>query len=121
MANLPGPAGLPHEPEALAESIWRAPLVPAALAFTAGIALDRLAGVPFVFSLLVGVLAVVAFLIWRPGRLGLAYLALAGAALGAAYHHYRRDLYRDDDVGHLAGDTPQPVRLRGIIEEEPRR
>jgi competence protein ComEC len=121
MANLPGPAGLPHEPEAVAESIWQAPLVPVALAGTAGVALDRLIGVPFAFSVLLGGLALVAFGIWRPSRPGLVYLALAWVALGAGYHHLRRDLYRDDDVGHLAADTPQPVRLRGVLEDEPRR
>jgi hypothetical protein len=34
------------------DSIWRAPLVPAALAYTAGIVLDRYAVVPFAASLL---------------------------------------------------------------------
>src|SRR5262249_29786975 len=65
--------------------------------------------------------ALVAFRIWRPSRPGLVYLALAWVGLGAAYHHYRRDLYRDDDIGHLTAETPQPVRLRGVLDEEPRR
>jgi competence protein ComEC len=124
MANLPGPAGLAHEPEALAESIWRAPLVPAALAFTAGIVLDRLFTIPFLFSLLLGGGCIAAFLTTRlggPARLGLVYLFLAGVALGLAYHHYRRDLYRDDDIGHLAGETPQPIRFRGVLDDEPKR
>src|SRR5262245_28527209 len=124
MATLPGPAGLGHEPEAMAESIWRAPLVPVALAFTAGVALDRFAGVPFLFTLLLGAVSCAAFVVVRlsgAGRLGPVYLALAGVAFGAGYHHYRQALYPADDIGQLVRDEPRPVRLRGVLDEEPRR
>lgn len=124
MATLPGAAGLTHDHDALSESIWRAPLVPAALAFTAGVALDRLAQPPFGFLLLAGAASLLAFLIFRcarPEPIGLAYLALAGAAFGAAYHHYRQELYPDGDIGDLVSDRPRLVTLRGTLDDEPRR
>jgi competence protein ComEC len=112
---------LPSPPIAL-DSIWRAPLVPAALAYTAGIVLDRYAIVPFAASLLLmlGGMAgwLVACLRGRT-RLPLAFLALAGAAFGAAYHHYRRDVYPDDDVGGAATAEARPVQMRGFLDEEP--
>ena len=124
MANLPGPAGLSHKHDAHAESVWRAPLVPVALAFTAGVALDRLAQPPLGFSLLGGAAALIAFVLFRVSRpepIGLAYLALAGVAFGSAYYHFRQDLYPEDDIGHLVSDSPSQVTLRGTLEEEPRR
>jgi competence protein ComEC len=106
------------------ESIWRAPLVPAALAVTAGVVLDRYAAVPLAASFLTALIAVVAWGCSRAGRgvgLPLIYLALAGAAFGAAYHHYRRDIFPPDDVGNLAPAEPRPVEMRGILDEEPLR
>src|SRR5919202_1782876 len=46
---------------------------------------------------------------------------LVPAAVGAAYHHYQRDVYPPDDVGHAAPATPWPARLRGRLDAEPRR
>jgi competence protein ComEC len=106
------------------ESIWRAPLVPAALAVSAGVVLDRYAAVPLPISLLVALTAVVAVMFSGVGRrvgLPLVYLALAGTAFGAAYHHYRRDVYPPDDVGNFAPVEPRPVQVRGILDEEPLR
>src|SRR5205823_8529721 len=73
----------------LAEAVWQAPLVPAALAITAGIVLDRYAEVPLGFSL-AGVFA--SLIAWAATRtrqaagLSLGYLLTALVALGAAYH-----------------------------------
>ncbi|HEY7422657.1 MAG TPA: ComEC/Rec2 family competence protein [Gemmataceae bacterium] len=106
----------------LPQSIWRAPLVPAALALTAGIVLDRHISLPMPISLIVAALGLVAWLCTRGGPhagLPLVYLALAGAAFGAAYHHYRRDVYATDDIFHYAKDEPAPVQLRGFLDEEP--
>jgi competence protein ComEC len=108
----------------LRESIWRSPMVFAALAVTAGIVLDRLGQVPFVLTLLAGAGFLAAFVVSRIGRqvrLAPLYLALAGVALAAAYHQFRRDLCSADDIGLLVRDEPVPVRLRGRVEEEPRR
>jgi competence protein ComEC len=54
----------------------------------------------------------------HPG-LPLLYLAFAGAAFGAAYHHYRRDVFTSDDILYYADQEPAPVQLRGWLDEEP--
>jgi competence protein ComEC len=104
----------------LPQSIWRAPLVPAALAVTAGILIDRRTAVPLPFTLAVLATALAAWLAAsRDRRAGpLAFLALAGIAFGAAYHHFRRD-FSADDISYLATNDPRPVQVRGILEEEP--
>jgi hypothetical protein len=104
------------------ESIWRSPLVPAALAVTAGVVLDRYFGVPLAVSLLAMAACLVAWLVTLAGPqrgLPLVYLAMAGVAFGAAYHHYRRDFYPPDDIGHYAPEEPHPVLVRGVLDEEP--
>ncbi len=108
----------------LPTSIWRAPLVPFALAVTLGIVVDRYAPIPLLVSLLAGAVFLLAWLIAQIGArsgLPIAYLALAAAAFGAAYHHFQRDFYPADDVGNFAPSEPRPVALRGTIDEEPRR
>ncbi|HEY7313350.1 MAG TPA: ComEC/Rec2 family competence protein [Gemmataceae bacterium] len=108
----------------LPTSIWRAPLVPAALAITAGIVLDRHFSIPMPVSLIVAALALLTWVCSRGSPnagLPLVYLALGGAALGAAYHHYRRDVYAADDIVPYAKDEPAPVQVRGFLDEEPMR
>ena len=126
MSSAPGslvnlaaaPAGLPAAPG----SVWRAPLVPVALVFTVGVVLDRYASPPLAASLGVAAIALLAALCAlgspRP-VLPLVYLALSGAAFGAAYHHYRRDVYPADDVGNLAPAEPHPALLRGPDQVRP--
>jgi hypothetical protein len=106
----------------LPRSIWRSPLVPAALALTFGILLDRQLSPPLSVSLIAAAFCQAAWFCTRGSPhhgLPLVYLALAGAAFGAAYHHYRRDVYAADDIFHYAKDEPAPVQLRGLIDEEP--
>ncbi len=96
--------------------------MPAALAYTAGVVCDRCAAVPIAASLLLTAGAMVGWLVARlkgRARLPLAFLALAGAAFGAAYHHERRDVYPADDVGEIATAEPRPVEMRGFLDEEP--
>ncbi len=104
-------------------SLWHAPLVPVALAFTAGILLDRFMAVTLAGSLFVAVVMLTAWAVngfgGKPG-LSLVYLAFTVAALGAAYHHYRRDCHSPDDVGWLAENTPRVIQVRGLLDEEPR-
>src|SRR5260370_25995091 len=70
-------------------SVWQAPLVPVALAATAGIVLDRYQTLPVAVSLTVALAALVA---WAMARLGsqrgldVIYLRLCFLALGAADH-----------------------------------
>ena len=100
----------------------RVPLPPAALAVTAGIVLDRFACVPLLVSLAAALAAGVAWgvaLSSRKRGLPLVYLALVGVAAGAAWHHYRRDVFRPDDIGNDAPAEARPAALRGVLDEEP--
>jgi competence protein ComEC len=109
-------------PGVLADPLWRAPLVPVALAATAGVALDRYVSLPVPLCLLVAAAGLVAWAVALFGcRSGLAavYLWLTVAALAAGYHHGRREWYAADDVGNVATTEPSPARLRGVLEEEP--
>src|SRR5207253_821909 len=56
------PASAPGKDE-LPRSIWRAPLVPVALAVTAGIVLDRYAPLPLLISLLAAAVFLLAWLL----------------------------------------------------------
>jgi competence protein ComEC len=102
--------------------VWRAPLVPVALAFSAGILLDRFCAPPLIGSLFaagVMVAAWTATLLGRSSGLPLVYLALALAAIGTAYHHYRSETIPDDDISFLVDEEPKVIDLRGLLDEEP--
>jgi competence protein ComEC len=105
-----------------AASVWQAPLVPVALAVTAGIVLDRYLAIPPLVSLTAAALALVAGVIALLGprrREHVAFLLLAAAALAGAYHRIRLDVYPADDVGRWAPEEPKPVQVRGVLAEEP--
>jgi competence protein ComEC len=120
-----GSIAAPHEGEShrfAFESVWRAPLVPAALAMTAGIVLDRCFVIPLPVSLLAATASLAAWLLTRNSRqsgLALLYLALAGAALAAAYHQAYRDWQPPDDVGRCLTEELVPVQVRGRLEKGP--
>jgi len=106
----------------LPRSIWRSPLVPAALALSGGILLDRQLSLPLPVSLLAAATCLAAWFCARASShagLPLVYLALAGAAFGAGYHHYRRTSYAANDIFHYAKDEPRPVQVRGVLDDEP--
>jgi competence protein ComEC len=111
----------PPRPD-LAGSIWRAPLVLAALALSAGFILDRFFSPPLagsLFSLAAALVAWVFTILGRSRGLPLVYLTLALAALGAVYHHTRRDIIPPDDVSLLVREHARIVQLRGMLDEEP--
>jgi competence protein ComEC len=122
-AGVPTPRLLSGRPDVLTlGSLGRDPLVPAALALTLGMIADRYWHIPPPVSLASLLIALVAWLCASAGRrpgLPLVYLALAAVALGAADHHWHRDVYPVDDIGNLAGEEARPVRLRGRVDEEP--
>jgi competence protein ComEC len=104
------------------QSIWRAPLVPVALALTAGIVMDRHFDLPIAVSLLAAFAALLALVAASAGRqtgLAVVYLCVMVAALGAAYHQWHRHVFAEDDLGEFVQDDPRPTRLRGVIAEEP--
>ncbi len=118
-ARLPSPDRLPFGFE---DSVWRSPLVGAALALTAGIVLDRYLGIPLLWSLLAAPVALIFWWVARTAEqrgLPLIYLALSGVAVGAAYHRWYEEVYPSDDIGHFVTPDPRPARLRGVIDEEP--
>ncbi|MFO0863894.1 MAG: ComEC/Rec2 family competence protein [Gemmataceae bacterium] len=102
-------------------SIWYAPLVPMALAWSAGIVVDRLA--PFA-PLLAALVAFAALFAWmfrrqRDSLRALFPLWLAIAAVGALRHHVYLHAVPADDVRHRATAEGSIVHLRGTIEREP--
>jgi competence protein ComEC len=125
LLNIPAAAATPPNPASggvRADPLWRAPLVPVALAATLGVALDRYLGPPLPVSLTVAGAALIAWAVALFGRrsgLAAVYLWLTAAALAAGYHHYRRACYPPDDIGNAVGPEPQPAQLRGVLEEEP--
>jgi competence protein ComEC len=101
---------------------WQAPLLPAALAVTAGIVLDRYFSVPLPMSLLLVVLGAIGWVCAPAGRhspVPLLALSVCAAAFGAGHHHAWRHLRWPDDIRQAVGSDPQLVRLRGILLEEP--
>jgi competence protein ComEC len=116
------PPRTPAPTKALPESIWRAPLVPVALAVTAGIVADRLLGIPFLPALAVAALSVAAAAIGAQRRntpACLLAIVVGSMALAAAYHHWRREVVDSDDIGYFATPDPHPVVLRGVVDAEP--
>jgi len=108
----------------LAETFWHAPLAAAAIALTAGIIVDHFLSIPPGYSLFLGIICLLAWLIVfctskRP-REGLLYLALSATALGAAYNGWRHVFPQNDLLEILlAREEPWHVNLRGYLEEEP--
>jgi competence protein ComEC len=106
----------------LADTIWRAPLVPVAIFLTLGILIDRYRPVPLHFSLAAALACLIAWTLNRRGPshgLSLIYLWTACAAFGAAYHHFVRDEVPDNDIRNLAAAEAKPARLRGVVASEP--
>src|SRR5437868_6830493 len=104
-----------------AADVARAPLVPVALAVTAGILLDRVLVLPLPFSAATLLIALAGFFVERRRRPDRAVflLWLAFAALGAFHHRQHHDLVPADDVSHLAAEEPRLLRLRGQFATEP--
>ncbi len=103
-------------------SVWMAPLAPVALALTAGILLDRWCMVPIAASLLVALVALLAWLIFlntSRQRLALVYLMAGVAGAGSAYHHWHRYHVGAADLSRLAERDSQPARVRGVLASAP--
>jgi competence protein ComEC len=109
------------------EAPWRefvrAPLVPVALAASAGLLAERYIGVPLGAGLIVAAVALVGWLTTRATapQTALGWLLACVAALGAGYHHAHRHSFRADDIAHFAQDAPRAVNVRGRLADEPDR
>ncbi len=107
---------------ASARDIWLAPLMPVALALTAGAVLDHYVAIPVAVSFAAVLLALCSWLAaQRSGASGLSLVYLVGSLIGlaAAYHQVFRTVYAADDIGNLAQLEPRPARVVGTIVEEP--
>ncbi len=101
----------------------RAPLVPVALAATVGLLSDRYLGVPLVAGLIVSVVALIGWLVTRNTSIqfALGWLFVCVAALASIHHHSWRSSVRANDIHTFTKDSPQAVRVRGRLADEPDR
>lgn len=101
--------------------IWESPLVPVALAVTAGLVVDRYFDVPttlfWIGLVMAGSLAVGCAALW-PHRV-VPCLWVACGCLAGLHHHTFRSAFPADDVGWLTTSEPRLMRLRGWLAEEP--
>ncbi|MDY3553782.1 ComEC/Rec2 family competence protein [Gemmata sp. JC717] len=125
---MPAPSPAPDdEPAKPPSPPWRefarSPLVPFALAASAGLLADRYIGVPLGAALIVAAVALVGWFFTRRAtpQTALGWLLVCAAALAAAHHHAHRHTFAPDDVSTLAKDAPEVVRVRGTLAEEPDR
>jgi competence protein ComEC len=125
---MASPPPLPDEssakpPEAPWRAFARAPLVPVALAATAGLLADRYVGVPLGPGLIAAVVALVGWVVTRSAapHAAFGWLLVCVAALAAVHHHSYRNAFRADDIGHFTKDVPAAIRVRGTLDEEPDR
>ncbi len=99
----------------------RAPLVPVAVAATAGLLADRYVGASLEAALAVAAAGLAGWAVARarasPAARPLLWLAFAG--LAAAHHHAHRHAFDPNDVGEFAGPEPALVRVRGVLDEDP--
>jgi competence protein ComEC len=123
MSSAAPPSATPAPPPV--EPAWkefaRAPLVPVALAASAGLVADRYGQLPFAVELVAVAVGLAAWFASRARKSGAVWLWLAAAALAAAHHHAHRHLFAADDIGMFATARPTPARLRGTLAEEPAR
>jgi competence protein ComEC len=102
--------------------IWHAPLVPVALAATAGIVLDRCFAVELAKSLATTVALALGWFVLRSHpdrRVPLALLVLAFIPLGASWHHWRCRTVAPDDICFSISPEGTMARLHGRIDAEP--
>jgi competence protein ComEC len=97
-----------------------APLVPLALAVSAGIVIDRYAapfGTPGWGAVALAAVAVVVAWGHRRERVWAAALLLAFAALGGGWHHYRWSDLSADDLARGVSEEPRPAWVRGVLSD----
>ena len=119
--TLVSPTPAPVEPGW--KEFARSPLVPVALAVSAGLIIDRYTETTLAGELLVSGLAMLAWLVARIRKSDSAaiWLWLAAGALAAAHHHTHRHAFAPDDIGTFTGPRLAVVRVRGTLDEEPAR
>lgn len=107
----------PQEPP-----VWSAPLVPVAVALTAGIVADRFLILPVAASIGFSFASLILwFALASSPRKALAVpcLWLIVAGLGATWHHARYHHVDANDLSRVADREGQPARLRGTLHTAP--
>jgi competence protein ComEC len=109
------------KPPPLRELIWESPLVPVAIAVTAGLVLDRYLEMTLAYSIAIVAGAAIAWLLLlkRKSRFAPFALWVAAGGLAGNYHHLYRNVYPGDDIGNFATAEAKLVRVRGVLDEEP--
>jgi competence protein ComEC len=99
----------------------RAPLVPVALAATAGLVADRYLAITLDAELAVAAVGLVGWACarFRSSQAALPLLWLAFVGLAAARHQTYRHSFPPDDIGEFAQVEPSLVRVRGSLDEDP--
>lgn len=125
---MSAPSPLPDDPPpAPPEPAWRefarAPLVPVALAATAGLLAERYVGAPLWAALLTAVVALVGWYFTRfvAPQTAYGWLLTGCAAASAAHLHAHRYSVGSDDISTFAKADPTAVRVRGVLSDEPER
>lgn len=114
-----GDAAIPDSEQTHAFAAGRAPAMTLAVAFAAGITLDRQLPIPYAAAILAGgfALVVLAICIRRQRNRMAAVLAVAlFVALGAARHHAFWSLRGSNDLAQFASDEPRLVEVIGVVE-----
>src|SRR5262249_26340904 len=118
----PDPSRAESRDRSARERSMRAPALPIAVALAAGIAIDRLSGIPLSIEFAIDVALVIAWGIlfrskrWRWSSV----LLVAGVcSVGATWHHLRWSSLRGNDVSRFASEEPRPVRLVATIRGDP--
>lgn len=98
-----------------------APLFPVAVAVTVGVVTDRYLAAPTFLCLLLAASSLLAGFTVRKSHpnSGWLYQAVAWAGLAAAYHHFYRESFPENDIGAWLAEEQQLVQVRGVLDEEP--
>jgi competence protein ComEC len=104
------------------DAVWQAPLVPVALAFTAGIILDRYLALDWTKSVATAAALLAAWGFVRGTAappLAAALLLGAVAAVGAFWHHWQVAIVPGDDIRFQISAEGTMARLRGRVDGAP--
>lgn len=107
-------------PPAFPGNFWAAPLVWVALAWTAGIVIDRLFAVSLSTGLVVALISISAWLGSRRNpRFAVAALAGVLAGAGMVHHHLSTRRILEDDISRFVSEEASPAKLWGVVYSEP--
>lgn len=95
--------------------------MPVAIASTIGVVVDRYLTPPALVEIVLAIGGIVAWFtaFSRRSKSASFWLCLTAAGMGDFYHHDHCSNFDTHDIGTFATETPTPIRLRGMLEEEP--